>query len=78
MRPILEYGASCWDPYKEGQINALDRVQKIAAKFACYERFGLENRGAAREGSCLQSIHRRTGMESDRVQVTRTMLPEQG
>jgi len=28
---ILEYGASCWDPYKEGQINALDRVQKKAA-----------------------------------------------
>jgi hypothetical protein len=28
VRPILEYGASCWDPYREGQINALDRVQK--------------------------------------------------
>jgi len=34
VRPILEYGASCWDPYKEGQINELDRVQKKAAKFA--------------------------------------------
>ena len=22
--PILEYGAACWDPYREGQINALD------------------------------------------------------
>jgi len=33
VRPILEYGASCWDPYREGQINALDRVQKKAAKF---------------------------------------------
>ena len=29
--PILEYGAACWDPYREGQIYALDRVQK---KFA--------------------------------------------
>jgi len=28
VRPILEYGATCWDPYREGQINALDRVQK--------------------------------------------------
>ena len=34
VRPILEYGAACWDPYREGQINALDRVQKKAAKFA--------------------------------------------
>jgi hypothetical protein len=32
--PILEYGAVCWDPYREGQINALDHVQKKAAKFA--------------------------------------------
>jgi hypothetical protein len=32
--PILEYGATCWDPYRVGQIIALDRVQKKAAKFA--------------------------------------------
>jgi len=36
VRPILEYGAACWDPYREGQITALDRVQKKAAKFACH------------------------------------------
>jgi len=34
VRPILEHGAACWDPYREGQIIALDRVQKKAAKFA--------------------------------------------
>ena len=34
VRPILEYGAACWDPYREGQISALHRVQKKAAKFA--------------------------------------------
>jgi len=34
LRPILEYAATCWDPYREGQIIALDRVQKKAAKFA--------------------------------------------
>jgi len=34
VRLILEYGAACWDPYREGQIHALDRVQKKAAKFA--------------------------------------------
>jgi hypothetical protein len=33
-RPILEYGAACWDPYREGQISTIDRVQKKAAKFA--------------------------------------------
>ena len=34
VHPILEYGVACWDPYREGQICALDRVQKEAAKFA--------------------------------------------
>ena len=34
VRPILEYRTACWDPYREGQISALDRVQKKAAKFA--------------------------------------------
>ena len=34
VRPILKCGASCWDPYRDGQINALDRMQKKAAKFA--------------------------------------------
>jgi len=34
VRPILEYGAACLDPYREGQVSALDRVQKKAAKFA--------------------------------------------
>jgi len=34
VRPIPEYGAVCWDPYREGQIIVLDRVQKKVAKFA--------------------------------------------
>jgi len=34
VRPILEYGAACWDPYRECQISALDRVQNKADKFA--------------------------------------------
>ena len=34
VRPILEYGAVCWDPYREGQVSALNRVQKRAARFA--------------------------------------------
>jgi len=34
MRPIFEYGAVCWDPYSEGQVRVLNRVQKRAAEFA--------------------------------------------
>jgi hypothetical protein len=34
VRPILEYGAACWYPYREGQISALDRVQKNGARFS--------------------------------------------
>ena len=33
VRPFLEYGAVCWDPCREGQINASDRVQTKAAQF---------------------------------------------
>jgi hypothetical protein len=34
VRPILEYGAACWDSYRECQISALHHVQNKAAKFA--------------------------------------------
>ena len=33
MRPILEYGSSVWDPYYEGLIEDLEKVQKRAARF---------------------------------------------
>jgi len=33
VRPILEYGAVCWDPYRERQVSTLNQVQKRAAKF---------------------------------------------
>jgi hypothetical protein len=31
---IFEYSSSCWDLRREGKINALDRMQNKAAKFA--------------------------------------------
>jgi len=34
VRSIIDFGVACWDPYREGHISALDRVQKKAAKFA--------------------------------------------
>ena len=33
LRHYIEYGSAWWDPCREGQINALDRVQKKAAQF---------------------------------------------
>jgi hypothetical protein len=41
VRPILEYGAACWDPNRECQLNVLDRVQNKAAKFVHHTR-GLD------------------------------------
>jgi hypothetical protein len=42
VRPMLEYGISCWDPYREGQTNALELVQKKSGPICkTYERFGL-------------------------------------
>ena len=28
VRPIIEYGAVCWDPYREGQVSACKAVAK--------------------------------------------------
>jgi len=44
LRLILEYGVACWDPYREGQISVLDRVQKKVTR-PSYEQFGLGNFG---------------------------------
>jgi hypothetical protein len=33
IRPLTEYGAVCWDPYRQNQIDALEHVQRRAAKF---------------------------------------------
>jgi hypothetical protein len=42
VRPILEYGAVCWDHNKEGHVGALERLQKGAAKFANTDETGRE------------------------------------
>ena len=36
VHPVRAYGAACWDPCREGQINALDRVQTKAAAQLTY------------------------------------------
>jgi hypothetical protein len=60
--PILEYGAACCFPYREVQRNALDRVQKKAAKFAHHRNESnwetlTERRKLARLMCSLQSAH---------------------
>jgi len=47
VRPILEYGAACWDPCREGQINASDRVQTKAAQFTNHTKESDGNLGSA-------------------------------
>ena len=32
IRPIVEYGASVWDPYRIGVIKKIEKVQRIAAR----------------------------------------------
>jgi hypothetical protein len=70
VRPILEYGAACWDPYRKGQINALDRVINIAAKVAHHRNdSNWENLTQRREIAhvcSLLSVHGRTGLEGYR------------
>jgi hypothetical protein len=54
---ILEYGAPCWDPYRKGQINSLDRVQKKAAKFAHHKNSPIwETLASRRKLSCTCAL----------------------
>jgi hypothetical protein len=57
VRPILEYGAACWDPYREGQIIAIGWVQKRAAKFVYYtNRPNWENLASRRKLSRICAL----------------------
>jgi hypothetical protein len=81
VRPILEYGAVCWDPYREGQVSALNRVQKRAAKFGNnINETGWETlpqrRMIARICALFKAYTGGAGLESDRRQTSKTMLPE--
>jgi len=42
---ILEYGAACCDPYREGQMSALDRCKKKRPICTLYEQSELGNFG---------------------------------
>jgi len=69
-RLILEYGAACWDAEREGQISALDRVQKKAAKLAYHTNSpnweNLASRRKLLRILPLQNVLWRTGVEGYR------------
>ena len=57
---ILEFGDPCWDLYGEGQIHALDRVQKKAAKFAYHiNESTWETSSQCRKTSCIRSLSKK-------------------
>jgi len=59
VRPILEYGAACWDPYRECQISALDRVQNKATKFAhCLGRTEWESLAQCRKTARMCALYK--------------------
>jgi hypothetical protein len=62
VRPILEYGAACWDPYRKGQINALGQLQRKAAKLAHHRNDSQDSTHMY----SLQILHGRTGLRGDR------------
>jgi hypothetical protein len=41
VRPIVEYSASVWDPFRVGQINAVEAIQRKAARF-CLKRYSRQ------------------------------------
>jgi len=45
VRPILEYGTACWDPYREGQISALGSAKESSQICTLYEQSELGNFG---------------------------------
>jgi len=59
VRPILEYGAACWHPYRECQISALHHVKNKAAKFAHYSRGSdWESRAQCRKIALMCALYK--------------------
>ena len=57
VRPVLKYGATCWDPYREGQINVLDRVHMKAAQFNNHTKGSVwETLAQHRTTACLCAL----------------------
>jgi hypothetical protein len=59
-RPILEYGAACWGPYRECQISALDSVKKPYQILRIFREAQPRNlwRSVGRSHACVRSTKR--------------------
>jgi hypothetical protein len=57
LRPILEYGAACWDTYRKGQMRALERVQK-AVRFAYHIRSKTVKLPQPIKISCICAVYK--------------------
>jgi len=59
VRPILEYGAACWDPHRKCQISAIDRLQNKAAKFVHHsEGSDWESLAQRRKLACMCVLYK--------------------
>ena len=56
VRPILEYGSWVWDPYTQGLLDELEKVQSRAARFV--------TRNYTREEGSMTGIHEQLKWES--------------
>ena len=81
VRSVLEYGASCWELYREGQINF---VQKKAPKFANHAHNSVWKTLVQRRKPAFSSCSKHTpenghgNMEIYGGQVKSAIHPEQG
>ena len=35
VRSVLEYSCPVWDPYRQGDIDQLNKIERAAARFVC-------------------------------------------
>ena len=69
VRPVLEYAAPVWDPYRQADIKALEQVKGRAARY-------VYNDYTSRTPGCVTEMVNELGWESlqDRRQISRLSL----
>ena len=69
VRPVMEYAAPVWDPYRQADIKALDEVQRRAARY-------VYNDYTTRTPGCVTDMVKDLEWESlqDRRQISRLCL----
>ena len=68
IRPSIEYASSVWDPYKKGQINKLEMIQRRSARFV---RNNYHNRSSVTD--MIAKLNWRS-LEDRRKETRLTML----